>query len=219
MDLFRSIETPDTNLPDLERLRSEGKTLVFVGTSKDIIGIIAIRDEIRPESQDVIIELKKMNVETLMLTGDNELTARAIANELGIENVRADLRPEEKVDAVLQLEREYEAVAMVGDGINDAPALAHATVGIAMGTGGTDAAIEAADVALVGDDLKSVYYSINLGKRARQISRQNIAFSLIVLALLIPAALIGILSPVIAVTFHEASELLAVGNGFRVAKN
>lgn len=154
-----------------------------------------------------------------MLTGDNEETARAIANELGIKNVRANLRPEDKVKAILQLEREYGAVAMVGDGINDAPALAHATLGIAMGTAGTDAAIEAADVALVGDDLKSVCYSINLGKRARWISRQNIAFSLLILALLIPAALIGILSPAMAVTFHETSELLAVGNGLRVARN
>src|SRR3989304_4158740 len=123
-----------------------------------------------------------------MLTGDNEMTARAIAKELGIDEVSANLKPEDKIKAVEELEKKYGSVAMVGDGINDAPALARATVGIAMGVAGTDAAIEAADVALMADDLTKVVYAIDLGKKARRISLQNIVFSLLLLAILIPAA-------------------------------
>ena len=153
-----------------------------------------------------------------MLTGDNETTARAIAGELGIDVVKADLRPEDKISAIIELEKKYGAIAMVGDGINDAPALARATVGMAMGTAGTDAAIEAADIALMADDLGKVLSAINLGKRAKRIIRQNVVFSLVVLGLLIPGALIGLMSVTAAVFFHEASELLAVANGLRVAK-
>lgn len=151
-----------------------------------------------------------------MLTGDNEETATAIASELGIDDVRADLKPEEKVEAVKELTATYEAVAMVGDGINDAPALAQATVGMAMGTAGTDAAIEAADVALMADDLTKVTYALSLGQRARGISRQNIVFSLLVLAVLIPGAVLGLIGIIGAVIAHEGSELLAIGNGLRV---
>ncbi len=160
-----------------------------------------------------------MGVRAIMLTGDNEITARAIATELGLDDVRANLKPEDKVKAVKELGKKYGAVAMVGDGINDAPALAHATVGIAMGTAGTDAAIEAADVALMGDDIGKVSFAISLGKKARRISAQNIVFSLLVLAVLIPSALAGIMSVAMAVFFHEVSELLAVANGLRVAKS
>lgn len=218
IELFQTLRTELPDFSNLETLENEGKTVVYVGTLQNIIGIIAINDDIRPKSQDFINELRRLSIGAVMVTGDNKRTAKRIATELGIENVKADLKPADKVEVIKQLEKEYGAVAMVGDGINDAPALASATVGIAMGTGGTDAAIEAADVALVGDDLLSICFAIDLGKRARQISRQNIAFSLLVLALLIPTAIVGILGPALAVAFHEASELLAVGNGLRVAK-
>jgi len=131
---------------------------------------------------------------------------------------KANLQPAGKSEAVNELEERYGNVAMVGDGINDAPALAQATIGIAMGTAGTDVAIETADVALMADDLTKVPYAIRIGKRSRKISRQNIVFALIVLALLIPSALIGVLSVAEAVIFHESSELLAVLNGLRVAR-
>jgi len=145
-------------------------------------------------------------------------TARAIAKEIGINTVLAELRPEDKISTIVELERRFGAIAMVGDGINDAPALARATVGIAMGTAGTDVAIEAADIALMGDNLKRVVDAITIGKRAKRIIRQNIAFSLVVLTLLIPGALIGLMTVTAAVFFHEASELLAIANGLRLAR-
>ncbi len=153
-----------------------------------------------------------------MLTGDNERTARAIAKELGIDHIHAQLTPEDKVTYIRRIERERGPVAMVGDGINDAPALAMATVGIAMGVAGTDAAIEAADVALMADDVTKLVYAIRLARAARTISTQNIIFSLLVLSVLIPGALAGVLSVVLAVFAHEVSELLAVANGLRVAR-
>ena len=217
-ELFEELGLNVRTIPDIERLRGEGKTATLVGTEEKIVGIIAVRDEIRPQAKEVIDQLHRMGVKVVMLTGDNEMTARAIAKELGIDEVRADLKPEDKIKAIEELEKEYGAVAMVGDGINDAPALARATVGIAMGTAGSDAAIEAADTALMADDLTKVVYAINLGKRARGISAQNIVFSLFILAVLIPSALIGIMTVAIAIFFHEGSEILAVANGLRVAR-
>lgn len=154
----------------------------------------------------------------VMLTGDNQDTAMAIANELGIDDVQADLKPEGKIEAVRKLEQKYGKVIMVGDGINDAPALTEASVGMVMGTAGTDAALEAADVALMGDDLAKVPYALELGKKARAVSLQNITFSLILLLVLIPSALIGIMTIALAVFIHEGAELLAVANGLRLAK-
>ena len=216
--LFKKFGQDVHSIPQMEKLRNEGKTVILVGTEETIDGVIAIRDEIRPEAREVIRKLQGMGIKVTMLTGDNETTARAIAKELGIDEFKADLKPEDKIICVKELEDTYEAMAMVGDGINDAPALARVTVGIAMGTAGTDAAIEAADIALMADDLTKVTYAISLGKRARRISNQNIAFSLLVLAVLIPSAVVGVMTVAIAVFLHEASELLAVANGLRVAK-
>lgn len=216
--LFEDLGLNVRAIPDAERLKNEGKTVILVGTEEAIDGLIAIRDEVRPQARGVIDQLHRMGVKVIMLTGDNEVTARAIAKEVGVEEVRADLKPEDKIKAVEELEKKYGSVAMIGDGINDAPALARATVGIAMGVAGTDAAIEAADIALMADDLYKVVYAINLGKRARRIGLQNIVFSLLILAVLIPSALIGIMTVAIAVVAHEGSELLAVANGLRVAR-
>ncbi len=203
----------------IEKFASEGKTVILIGTIIKIYGIIALRDEVRTGAKKVIHDLHKMGLKVVMLTGDNPATAKAIAEELGIDDFRAGLKPEDKIDAVVELEKEHGTVAMIGDGINDAPALARATVGIAMGTAGTDAAIEAANVALMADDLAKVPYAINLGKRTKGISAQNIVFSLMILAVLIPSALIGIMSVAFAVFVHEASEFLAVANGLRVARS
>jgi Cd2+/Zn2+-exporting ATPase len=202
----------------ISRLRAEGKTVMFVGTQEKVLGLIAVRDQVRPNAKAMIDQLHAMGIATIMLTGDNQITARAVAADLGIDDIQADLKPEDKTAAIDRLKEKYGAVVMIGDGINDAPALARATVGIAMGTIGTDAAIEAADVALMADDLSKVPEAITFGKNARSISTQNIVFSLVVLAVLIPTALAGILGVTAAVIFHEASELLAVGNGLRVVK-
>ncbi len=202
----------------IEDLRREGKTVIFVGSEKKIEGIIAIRDKIRPQSQAIVSALHRMKIKVVMLTGDNEISAGAVARELNIDEVRAGLKPEEKIRVVRELEEKYGAAAMVGDGINDAPALAGATLGIAMGAAGTDAAVEAADIALMGDDLAKILYALRLGKKAGVISRQNIVFAVATLAALIPAALLGWMSIAVAVILHEASELLAVANGLRVAQ-
>lgn len=210
----------------VEELREAGKTVVLVGerpatgteTSR-IVGLLAIRDQVRPNAKAAIEAFHRLGVKrVVMLSGDHPRTAAAIARELGIDDVRAGLKPEDKVAAIRELEERYGAVAMIGDGVNDAPALAAATIGIAMGTAGTDAAIEAADVALMADDLERAAFALRLGRRARSISRQNVAFSLAVLAVLIPGAAAGLFTVALAVLAHEASELLAVANGLRVVR-
>lgn len=216
---FFTAVSPDEGIKkQIDRLRAQSKTVMFVGTQEKVLGLIAVRDEVRPDAKAMIYQLHQMGIATIMLTGDNDKTAWAVAIDVDIDDVRADLKPEEKAEAIESLKKKYGSVVMIGDGINDAPALACATVGIAMGTIGTDAAIEAADVALMADDLLKVPEAIAFGKKARSVSTQNIVFSLAVLAVLIPTALIGVLGVTAAVIFHEASELLAVGNGLRVIK-
>ncbi len=217
-ELFKELGHNLEKIPDIQRLRNRGNTVILVGTEKVIAGLIAIRDEIRPEAEDAINKLRKMGIKIAMLTGDNAVTANAIAEHLKIDEVKADLKPVDKIKAIEELQTVHGEVAMVGDGVNDAPALAKATVGIAMGTAGTDAAIEAADVALMADDLEKLIFAIALGKRARKISRQNIIFSLVLLAVLVPSALIGVMTVAFAVLVHESSELLAVANGLRLLR-
>jgi heavy metal translocating P-type ATPase len=204
------------NLDIVEELREQGKTVILVGRVNQAMGLIALRDEYRPEAPDAIAALHSNGIrDIVMLTGDNPRTAATIAHHLGIDQVRANLRPADKSNAVGELQTALGPVAMVGDGINDAPALATATVGIAMGTAGTDAAIEAADVALMGDDLRTIPYAVSLGQKTRQISRQNVVFSILILAVLVPAAVTGGLSIAMAVLVHEVSEIIAVLNGLR----
>ncbi len=207
------------HLGAIARLQGDGKTVVLVGDDLKLLGLLALRDASRPEAPAALDALRRLGIRHIaMLTGDNERTARAIAEEFGVDEVLAELRPEDKVHQVKLLRERHGAVAMVGDGINDAPALATADLGIAMGTGGTDAAIEAADVALLADDLTKVAAALRLGRRAGRISRQNLFFSVLLLAVLIPSAVIGLLTVVAAVLVHEVSELLAVGNGVRAAR-
>ncbi|MBL6752245.1 MAG: heavy metal translocating P-type ATPase [Nevskia sp.] len=200
---------------DVAELQGAGKTVVLAARNGEMCGWIALQDQLRPEAAECIETLRRMGVRTVMLTGDNAGTAAAVASQLGIDDVRAELLPEGKLAAVKALEQEYGPVLMVGDGVNDAPALAAATCGIAMGAAGTDAALEAADVALMKDDLRKVAEALVRGRRTRRISLQNIVFSIALLMLLIPLAVGGLIGVASAVLVHEAAELLAVANGLR----
>ena len=217
LDLFRSQGADLNGVEDqAEEYRQQGKTTVLVGVESNPLGLIAIRDEIRPEAAEAIRGLHHAGIKrVVMLTGDNERTAQAIAAQVGIDEVRANLKPEDKSKAVREIAASSGPLGMVGDGVNDAPALAAADVGIAMGTAGTDAAIEAADIALMGDDLRGLVYAVRLGRKAQFVSRQNIIFSLLLLTVLIPLSVLGLVTVAAAVIAHEVSELIAVANGLR----
>jgi Cd2+/Zn2+-exporting ATPase len=201
------------------RLQSEGKTVVLVGTDEELEGVIAVADEIRPTARATVERLHDLGVEhVVMLTGDNERTAGAIAEEVGVDEFRAELLPEEKVEAVEALQDEYGTLAMVGDGINDAPALATADVGVAMGAAGTDTALETADIALMGDDLSRLPYLYDLSGRANRVIRQNVWTSLAAKAALAVAVPFGL--PIwAAVLFGDAGMTLGVtGNAMRLSR-
>ncbi|MFB6233791.1 MAG: heavy metal translocating P-type ATPase [Halopenitus sp.] len=201
-------------------LQAQGKTVVIVGTDEALEGVVAIADEIRPESKYAVDRLHALGVEhVVMLTGDNERTARAIADEVGVDDVRAELLPEDKVGAIEELRGEYDGVAMVGDGVNDAPALATATVGIAMGAAGTDTALETADIALMGDDLTRLPYLYELAHDANDVIRGNIYASLAVKAGLALAVPFGYVPIWLAVLAGDAGMTTAVtGNAMRLSR-
>jgi Cd2+/Zn2+-exporting ATPase len=204
---------------EVERLENQGRTVVALGDSRSIWGLIALRDQIRPTSGRAVDELRKRGISPIvMLTGDNEQTAAAIARESGVDAFYARLKPEEKVIEVRKLVEKYEQVAMVGDGVNDAPALAEATVGIAMGAAGTDAALETADVALMGDDLERLIYGLDLSRRSQAIVRQNIVLSILIISTLSLGAVTGLLTLPMAVIGHELSEILVISNGMRMLR-
>jgi Cd2+/Zn2+-exporting ATPase len=203
----------------LAALEREGKTVVLVGTETELLGAIAIADEVRPASRRAVERLHELGVErVVMLTGDNEGTARAIADQVGVDEYRAELLPDEKVDAVADLQERYGDVAMVGDGINDAPALATAEVGIAMGAAGTDTALETADIALMGDDIGKLPYLYELSHTANGVIRQNVWASLAVKALLAVGVPLGFVSVALAVVVGDMGMSLGVtGNAMRLA--
>ena len=206
-------------LPAFQELEAQAKTVVVVGTPEEAWGLIAVADEIRPEAPLAVEALKRLGLEVVMITGDNEGTARAVAQKLGIEHVHAEVLPEGKVAEVEKLLQEFGKVAMVGDGVNDAPALARATVGIAMGAIGTDAALETADVALLGDDLSKLPYLIELSRTARSVIRQNIASSITVKLGLGLGVFPGWVTLVVAVLVGDMGMSLAVtGNALRLAR-
>ncbi|WP_436931374.1 heavy metal translocating P-type ATPase [Halosimplex halobium] len=204
------------------RLQSEGKTVVLVGTDEEIEGLVAIADEVRPEARRTVERLREQGVDHLaMLTGDNERTARAVAEQVGVDAFHADLLPDEKVARVEALGEEYDTVAMVGDGINDAPALATATVGIAMGAAGTDTALETADVALMGDDLSKLPYLHRLARTGNGIIRQNVWGSLLVkaaLAVAIPLPFVAVPLWFVVLAGDVGMTTAVTGNAMRLAR-
>ena len=201
-------------------LQSEGKTVVLVGTEETILGVIAIADEVRPEAVRTIERLHDRGIEQIvMLTGDNKGTAKAIAEQVGVDDYRAELLPDEKVESIKGLLDEYESVAMVGDGINDAPAMATASLGIVMGAVGTDTALETADIALMGDDLSKLPYLYALSNKANGVIRQNIWASLGVKALLAVGVPLGLVSVALAVVADDMGMSLGVtGNALRLSR-
>jgi Cd2+/Zn2+-exporting ATPase len=200
-----------------QELQGTGKTLMWVAVDKLPVGLIALADTLRREAAPTMKALKQSGVaHTIMLTGDNTRSASAIAKEIGLTDFRADLLPEDKLTIIRELVQQYGQVAMIGDGVNDAPALANATVGIAMGGAGTDVALETADVALMGDDLSKLPFAVGLGRATRAIIMQNLVISLGVIAFLVITSLTGIVSIGVAIFFHEGSTLVVVANALRL---
>lgn len=203
---------------DVTRMQQSGATAVLLEVDGTVIGVIAVRDELRPEASEVVARLREQGYAVTMLTGDNAATAQALATQAGITEVHADLRPEDKSRLVSQLRTAGRPTAMVGDGINDAPALATADLGIAIGAMGTDVAIEAADVALMGEDLRLLPGAFDHARRARRIALQNVTASLVLIAVLIPLAFAGVLGLAAVVLAHEVAEFIIIANGVRAGR-
>jgi cation-transporting ATPase G len=202
----------------VEDHQASGATVVLVEQDGHLLGLVAVRDELRPEAADVVEELRQLGVHTVaMLTGDNRRTAESLGAAAGVDVVHAELLPEDKVRIVTHL-RAIGPIAMVGDGINDAPALATADVGLAMGTMGSDVAIEAADVALMGRDLSHLPEVLAHARRAGRIMRQNLALSALILVVLVPLAATGVLGLATVVATHELAEVAVIANGVRAGR-
>jgi Cd2+/Zn2+-exporting ATPase len=207
--------TPDV-MVEVQAQQRNGNTVIAVGSDAEVWGLIAIADTIRPEAQKALRDLRASGYRLALLTGDNEHVARALAKDLGLDDVRAELLPQDKVEAIRDLQKRYGPVAMIGDGINDAPALATAALGVAMGTGGTDVAHESADVVLMRDDLSRLTSALNLARRAQSVVMQNLVFAFAVIATLVIFTLKGDMILTYGVIGHEGSTLLVVANGLRL---
>ncbi|MCT4791078.1 MULTISPECIES: heavy metal translocating P-type ATPase [Exiguobacterium] len=220
--LFKELLTNDFD-KDLEQnvttLQNQGKTAMIIGTAKEILAVIAVADEVRESSKEIIQKLHQLGIKkTIMLTGDNKGTAKAIGGQVGVSDIEAELMPQDKLDFIKQLRSEYGHVAMVGDGVNDAPALAASTVGIAMGGAGTDTALETADVALMGDDLRKLPFTIKLSRKTLNIIKANIAFAIAIKFIALLLVIPGWLTLWIAIVSDMGATLLVALNGLRLMK-
>lgn len=202
---------------EVRAMEMEGMTVVIVHSDGRPVGAVGVRDELRPEVPEVIRTLNERGIGVTMLTGDNPRTARALAAQAGITDVRSELRPEDKAAAVAELCR-TQPTAMIGDGINDAPALAAADVGIAMGVKGADAAIESADVAFTGNDLRLIPQALAHAHRGRTIMNENVVLSILIIAILLPLSITGVLGLAAVVLVHEGAEVIVILNGLRAAQ-
>ncbi|MCZ7656089.1 MAG: HAD-IC family P-type ATPase [Rhodocyclaceae bacterium] len=202
----------------LQRLEREGKTAVVLVTEREPLCVFGVADTVRGHSAEAIRDLHALGVVSVMLTGDNRTTARAIADQVGIDDARGDLLPEDKLAAIDELIARHGEVGMVGDGINDAPALARASIGFAMGAAGTDTAIETADVALMDDDLRKLPRFIELSRRTSHVLWQNISLALGIKAVFFALALAGQATLWMAVFADMGASLLVVGNGLRLLR-
>lgn len=204
---------------EISRLQSEGKTVMVAGVESRVLALIAVADEVRESSREVVSRLHELGIEkTIMLTGDNKGTADAIGSQAGVSDIESDLLPEDKLNFIKDLQKNHGKVAMVGDGINDAPALAAATVGVAMGGAGTDTALETADIALMADDLKKLPFTIKLSRKTLAIIKQNIAFSIGVKLLALLLVIPGWLTLWIAIFADMGATLIVTLNGLRLLR-
>ena len=202
---------------EINSFSSEGKTIVFVGNAKNVMGMITVSDKIRSNASEVIADLKSKGVETVMLTGDNKMAATKVAEEIGIQHVFSNLLPEDKLNILDAIRNKFGDVAMVGDGINDAPALARANIGIAMGAAGSDVAIETADVALMQDDISKLPYLLALSHKTMGIIKQNITLAIAVKLLCVILAVLGIITLMMSVGFGDLGlTLFVILNSFRI---
>lgn len=200
-----------------QSLADEGKTLVIAADEKGIAALLALKDVVREDAKEALVQLKKAGIQTVMITGDNERTAQAIAKECGIDQYYANCLPEDKVEHIRNLKKMYSQVAMTGDGINDAPALATSNLGIAMGEG-TDVALETADIVLMKNDLSKIAYAITVSRRMSKIVKQNIIFSIGVIFLLLLSNFAQVLNMPMGVIGHEGSTILVILNGLRLLR-
>ncbi|MBP2019423.1 Cd2+/Zn2+-exporting ATPase [Symbiobacterium terraclitae] len=204
-------------LRQAEQVEEQGETAILVVADGEPLGVLSVADQIRPQARAAIAALRAQGIErVVMLTGDNERVAAAVAAQAGVDEYRAALLPADKLQAIAELERQYGPVAMVGDGINDAPALARATLGVAMGGAGNDAALESADVVLMADDLARLPDAFRLGRRTRQVVAQNLGLATAVIIVLAATSLLGALTLPLAVVGHEGSTILVAVNGMRL---
>ncbi|WP_121665800.1 heavy metal translocating P-type ATPase [Mesonia aquimarina] len=220
LDLYEGLDesTPSEKIATKVRgLEGGGNTTMLIRKNEEYIGIIALMDTPREAAKGTLKKLKEIGIKRMiMLTGDNQKVADAVAEEIGLTDAWGSLLPEEKVDAIKELKEKESKVAMVGDGVNDAPAMANSTVGIAMGAAGSDVALETADIALMADKLETLPFAIGLSRKAKAIIRQNLWVSLGIVALLIPSTIFGLANIGMAVVIHEGSTLLVVFNALRL---
>ncbi len=207
--------TPDVQA-EVESLAALGRTVIAVAVNGEVAGLLVFDDALRPAAKPLARQLKSLGIRVVLVTGDNLPTAQRIADELGIDDVHAEVLPSEKVEVVKQLQAQGRRVAFVGDGVNDGPALAVADVGVAMGLGGTDVAIETAEIALLSDDLAQLPHLIELSQKAIHAIKQNLVFSLGVLGIAVGLAIPGILHPVTGALLHELSSLPVIANSARL---
>jgi Cd2+/Zn2+-exporting ATPase len=212
----RGIALPPDIQARLTTLAAAGRTVIPVAVNREVAGLLVLEDEVRPEAKAAVARLNSLGIRTVLISGDNRMTAQRIAGELGIGEVHAEVLPQQKQEIVKRLQAEGRTVAFVGDGVNDGPALATADVGVAMGRGGTDVAIETAEIALLSDDLSTLPHLLDLSRRALRAIYQNLVFSLGVLAVAVGLAIPGILQPVSGALLHELSSIPVIANSARL---
>jgi Cd2+/Zn2+-exporting ATPase len=203
----------------LDRIERAGQTAVVVGSSREPFGVIAVADGVRPSSREAVEALIQRRIHVVMLTGDNDATARAVGRTVGIWEIRAGLLPDEKVKAVEELQATYGDVGMVGDGVNDAPSMARSSIGFAMGAAGTHAALETADVALMDDDIRKVAEFFDLSRRTGRVLKENITLAIGIKAVFVLLTLAGTATLWMAVFADVGASLLVVANGLRLLRD